>query len=85
MKTNWKELFEETFPLTKDKLSDLVMTLNMKELEERFDSGYGGAEGRPFTAWSKDWVYFPVCYDGSEWIGFVPRNPCEIATEHKGG
>lgn len=50
-----------------------------------FDDGYGGINGPFFTAWTKDKVYFPICYDGAEWIGNVPRNPCNEATEHLGG
>lgn len=55
------------------------------ELHEEFDDGYGGTEGVPFTVWTKDRVYFPVCYDGSEWCGSVSRNPDGQATKHQGG
>ena len=61
------------------------MTLTKEELETTFDDDFGGIEGCPFTAWSENWVYFPVQYDGSEWVGSVPRNPCDIKTEHIGG
>lgn len=54
-------------------------------LDYEFDDGYGGTEGPSFTAWSENYVYFPACYDGSEWIATVPRNPINIATEHIGG
>ena len=50
-----------------------------------FDSGYGGTEGCHFTVWGKKNIYFPVCYDGSEWVGAVRRNPCLEASEHHGG
>ena len=53
--------------------------------DEPFDHGYGGARGCSFTAWTEQRVYFPVEYDGSEWIGSVPRNPCDEATPHQGG
>ena len=55
------------------------------DLDKVFDSGYGGSEGEPFTLWTKDRVYFPAVYDGSEWVASVPRNPCDIATVHIGG
>lgn len=54
-------------------------------LDVTFDSSYGGTEGHAFTAWTKDWVYFPICYDGSEWVGWAPRNPCSTAMHHQGG
>ena len=59
-------------------------TLTENELDTEFDNGFWGAEGVPFTAWSAEWVYFPVVYDGSEWVGRVPRNPCSIASHHHG-
>lgn len=40
-----------------------------------FNPGYGGTEGVPFIAFTENYVLFPVEYDGSEWVGFVPRNP----------
>lgn len=60
-------------------------TLTEEELHQKFDGGYGGEEGAPFTAWSENWVYFPICYDGAEWCGSAPRNPCDIKLDHQGG
>lgn len=54
-------------------------------LDREFDNGYGGAEGMPFTLWTEERVYFPVVYDGAEWVASVPRNPCDEATDHVGG
>jgi len=51
-------------------------------LDYDFDDGYGGTNGPHFTAWTKDRVYFPVEYDGSENIASVPRNPCLKAIKH---
>ena len=59
--------------------------LPTKELDRKFNSGYGGSEGSSFTLWTKNRVYFPVVYDGSEWAESVPRNPCAEATKHVGG
>ena len=53
--------------------------------DREFDGGFGGSEGCYFTAWGGKYVYFPAVYDGSEWIDFVPRNPCLQATSHIGG
>ena len=60
-------------PLTKYEILDLV-----------FDAGYGATEGYVFTGWTENRVYFPGQYDGSEWCASVPRNPCDVATEHIG-
>ena len=62
--------------------------LSLHEIQDKidyeFDNGFGSIEGFAFTAWSNDRVYFPVCYDGSEWITSVPRNPCDEDTAHVG-
>ena len=54
-------------------------------LDYEFDDGYGGSNGVQFTAWTKDIVYFPVVYDGKEWISSISRNPCNKPSGHKGG
>ena len=60
-------------------------TLTEAELDVPFDSGYGGSRGKPFTLWTKTRVYFPVVYDGAEWVSSVPRDPCDAPTLHVGG
>ena len=60
-------------------------TLTDEELDKEFDDGYGFPQGKPFTAWSEKFVYFPVVYDGAEWVGRAPRNPCDEVTFHMGG
>ena len=69
-----------------EELSDLIAnTMNDAEMEKAFDSGYGGTEGIPFTAWTEKTVYFPIQYDGAEWVGSVSRHPDGIPTDHQGG
>lgn len=60
-------------------------TLSEAEMATEFDDGYGGEEGAPFTMWTKGYVYFPICYDGSEWVGSVARHPNGKPTRHQGG
>ena len=60
-------------------------TLTDEQLDKEFDSGYGGTEGDAFTVWTEKRVYFPICYDGSEWCGSVARHPDGKPTEHQGG
>lgn len=78
---SWKKLIEVC--ANGDQITDC--TLSDAELNEQFDDGFGGSEGKPFTAWSDNYVYFPVVYDGAEWVGRAPRNPCDEATGHNGG
>lgn len=77
--TTWRK----EIALHKDTI--IKCTLSEAELDIEFDDGFGGSEGKHFTAWSEKYVYFPVVYDGSEWVGRAPRNPCDEACSHVGG
>ena len=84
--STWKELLEYAMKKRGEKLADLeANTLTEADMVKEFDSGYGGTEGVPFTAWSAKTVYFPICYDGVEWVGSVSRHPDGKPTEHQGG
>lgn len=85
MKTTWRKCLESAAETNGEKFEDLIITIDDGELDREFDDGYGREEGAPFTAWSERLVYFPICYDGSEWIGCAPRNPCDIKLRHQGG
>lgn len=81
---SWRELIE------RERLDHgdgplIACTLSEEGLDRKFDRGYGAEEGEDFTAWSERRVYFPVCYDGAEWVGSAPRHPCDEATGHQGG
>jgi len=85
-KDSWYSLFEKAFADTGENWEDVEdTTLTEEQKHQKFDSGYGEAEGCAFTLWTKNYVYFPVVYDGAEWIGYVPRNPNGVATPHRGG
>ena len=81
MATTWRELLNNE--LKGDEL--VACTLTEEEMGAEFDNGYGWSEGKPFTAWTEKRVYFPIVYDGAEWVGSAPRNPCSEATNHQGG
>lgn len=85
-KRNWRELIGAEMAGHDETWKDIVsITLTDRELSKKFDSGYGAEEGKPFTAWTKNRVYFPICYDGAEWCGSVSRNPDGQPTHHQGG
>ena len=84
-KTNWYTLLRECFAQTGDDFSEMVCTLSQDGLHAMFDDDLGVIEGKPFTAWGERYVYFPVTSDGAEWVGYAPRNPCDIVTPHQGG
>lgn len=85
-KANWRLLLTEAMQDRGESMADLVsITLTDEQLDKRFDDGYGGSEGEPFTAWTANTVYFPIVYDGAEWVGSVSRNPDGKPTRHQGG
>lgn len=84
--TTWRHEILEAMKNDGEIPESLICTLSDAELDTVFDSDYGGIKGQPFTAWGENWVYFPCCYDGSEWVGHAPRNPSKfIPMEHHGG
>lgn len=85
MKT-WKEMITASLESANESWEDVeACTLTIGELNRSFDDGWGSPEGSPFTLWTKNRVYFPICYDGAEWVESVPRQPCNEATSHLGG
>lgn len=94
---NWRTELERALNFNDDTLVQLVVKEQTRPMapkavqidhpifDREFDGGFGCSEGCKFTAWGELYVYFPVVYDGSEWISFVPRNPCLVATSHVGG
>jgi len=83
--TNWRVKLKESFKESGDSFVDMICTLTEEELDVKFYDGYGGIKGEVFTAWGEYFVYFPITYDGMEWVGYAPRHPCAIATNHMGG
>lgn len=71
--------------------SYFVKTLNPnneKWYNVKFNNISAGSEGHSFVLWTKTHIYFPVVYDGREWVGSVPRDPKyadNIKLEHFGG
>jgi len=83
--TSWRTMILEEIFYTEGPDAKLAAcTLTDEQMDEEFDPGYGRERGAPFTAWTERRVYFPVCYDGSEWVGSAPRHPCDEATYHQG-
>lgn len=82
---NWKSMLDEALKENGESWSDVeANTMTDEEMNKMFDSGYGGTKGCAFTVWTKNSVYFPICYDGSEWVGRVARNPDGKPTYHQG-
>lgn len=85
-KVSWREMIAIEMEEKKESWKDVEeCTLSDDELNFKFDNGYGGTEGIPFTIWTKNRVYFPVCYDGAEWCTSVSRVVDGEPTNHVGG
>ena len=83
--SNWYEMLKDAMQQDNEDFDSRICTMDETALRLEFDAGYGRVEGKPFTAWGKRWVYFPISYDGMENVGHAPRDPCDIAMEHQGG
>ena len=84
--TNWRNMLTRAMRERGESL-DCVESSTMSEadMDVMFDSGYGGSEGCAFTVWTEHSVYFPVVYDGAEWVEGVSRHPDGKPTAHVGG
>lgn len=84
-RTTWRKEISFAAERADDDGTLRACTLTEEQLDLVFDAGWGGTNGIPFTAWTETRVYFPIVYDGSEWAGSAPRNPCDEPTGHQGG
>ena len=85
--TTWRELIAGHMGKWGESLSQ-PFTATFDEgasFDREFDDGYGAPEGGHFTLWTDKRVYFPVVYDGAEWVESVSRHPDGQPTEHVGG
>lgn len=83
--STWHKMITTEMKYHKDSWSNVESSVINGSFETEFDSDYGCTEGPPFTVWTAKRVYFPVCYDGAEWVGSVNRYPDGKVTEHQGG
>lgn len=83
--TTWAEELAAAMESAQDPGPVVAYAPDEAAFAEQFDSGYGGAEGPAVLAWTERRVYFPVTYDGSEWLGSAPRNPQAEGQGHEGG
>lgn len=83
--TTWRELISDAMSYRGETWDDVEASVGAESFDVVFDAGYGGEEGKPFTVWTAKRVYFPACYDGSEWCASVSRVPDGKATKHIGG
>lgn len=83
--TTWLEELAVAMYSAEDAGPVVALAPDEATFDVEFDPNYGGTEGRSVLAWTATRVYFPVCYDGAEWLGSAPRNPVAEGQPHEGG
>ena len=84
--TTWQKLISKSLKAANETWDDVeATTLTDEQKTQIFYDGYGGSKGVNFTLWTKNRVYFPVIYNGAQWVGSVARHPCDEASSHHGG
>lgn len=82
--TTWRAELADAMTSSGDVGPILAVAPSEETLDVQFDDGFGGSEGPPVLIWTEQHVYFPVVYDGSEWLGSAPRNPQSEGQGHVG-
>jgi len=85
--TTWRQLFDDARREVSDTSPIVQVAPNEAVLDVEFDSNSGVSEepAVPVLVWTEDRIYFPVVYDGLEWLGSAPRNPTTDGQGHVGG
>lgn len=83
--TTWRREYEAERAEQKDESPLVAVAPEGIDLDLEFDGGYGGSRGERVLIWTEERVYFPVVYDGAEWMGSAPRNPAAEGQRHVGG
>jgi hypothetical protein len=83
--TTWEQELQAEMRKRNDPGPVLFRAPNENDFNVTFCPGYGAEEGMPVLAWTEQRVYFPICYDGAEWMGSAPRNYQFEGQEHQGG
>jgi hypothetical protein len=83
--TTWRKELEAAMKAEDDTTAIVAVAPSEAVLDVEFDGGYGGSRGDEVLVWTEARVYFPVVYDGAEWISSAPRNPQPEGQGHVGG
>lgn len=84
-RTTWRVELARAMRGAHDEGPILAYAPSEESFDEEFYPGYGAANGPGVLAWTEGWVYFPVEYDGAEWMDSAPRNPQADGQCHVGG
>lgn len=83
--TTWRKLISREMELRGDDWKNVVScTMDDAGLDKEFDAGFGIEDGEPFTLWTESAVYFPLTFDGGEFVGSASRHPDGKPARHQG-
>ena len=85
MMTTWRSQLELAMKEYGDPGPVVAYAPDEPTFDVEFDDRFGLSEGPPVLAWTGENVYFPVVYDGAEWLDAAPRNPRAKGQDHVGG
>lgn len=78
--TTWRKLLDDKLVEHGESWADVeACTLTEEELDVEFDSDFGAPNGKPFSLWTTNRVYFSDEYDGLDFVNTAFRNPPERA------
>lgn len=85
MSNSWFKMLVFEMSCNDDEFKNIeCCTLNSKELDVEFNDSERSINGKPFTCWTMDRVYFSSTYDGCESVESIPRNPSPEEPRHIG-
>lgn len=83
--TTWRQALTEAMKEAGDVSCVVAVAPSEEAFAVDFDDDYGSMpKGPSVLAWTERRVYFPVVYDGSEWLASAPRDPERRGQEHVG-
>lgn len=83
----WGDYKKEKVPNYDEQPKNKVLSWQeaIKWIDYEFYSGHGSPRCNAITAWTKNWVFFIVQYDGATSLCSVPRNPIDHVPDMPGG
>lgn len=86
----WRGVLLEAMSENGDSFDNLVKAVSFSDrgivnselnfLDIEFDSGRYSQEGPSFRLYTKDYIYFPISYDGKEAVDYIPRDPDSLVS-----
>ncbi len=83
--TTWRAELDSAMKVEGDPGPVVAVAPREDILDVAFDAGFGLPDGPAVLIWTERRVYFPLKYDGAEWLESAPRHPQPEGQKHVGG